>query len=395
MAGNNKVRAHKSKWPGVYKYESQDPKRKAKKDVCFYIRYKDAERRLITEKVGWSSEGYTPQMADGIRSERVRKVRHGEKVKTAKEIAREKSRRDRSIGEIADAYFNHKGESLKGRTTDLNRYEKHIKPILAKRRVSSLSQLDIERVQSKMGKRAPATKANALELLRRIINHGVKFNLCMPINFTIVLPKKDNEVTEYLTPKEVQKLLGVLDVWPSRDVARMLRLALLTGMRRGEIFALENSVLHFQQELIVLSSPKGGKTVSIPMSKPAAEVLREQLEWRDERYPDSPYVFPGKKGGRRVDCSAVDRIKTEAGIRKGFRIFHGLRHHFAVTLANSGEFSLDMIGELLTHKSVAMTKRYGQFLPDTKRKASNRAAELIGKSAQTAKVVAINDEKDS
>ena len=53
--------------------------------------------------------------------------------------------------------------------------------------------------------------------------------------------------------------------------------------------------------------------------------------------------------------------------------------HFAVTLANSGEFSLDMIGELLTHKSVAMTKRYSQFLPGTVKKASERAAELIQK----------------
>jgi integrase len=199
----------------------------------------------------------------------------------------------------------------------------------------------------------------------------------MPINFTITLPKKDNEVTEYLSPEEVESLLSVLEVWPSRDVARMLHLALLTGMRRGEIFALDDTALDFRQELIILKSPKGGKTISIPMSKPAAEVLKEQLEWRKTRYPDSRYVFPGKKGGRRVDCSAVDRVKAEAGISKGFRIFHGLRHHFAVTLANSGEFSLDMIGELLTHKSVAMTKRYGQFLPDTKKKASNRAAELL------------------
>ena len=46
-------------------------------------------------------------------------------------------------------------------------------------------------------------------------------------------------------------------------------------------------------------------------------------------------------------------------------------------LANSGEFSLDMIGELLTHKSAAMTKRYSQFLPGTMKRASERAAELI------------------
>ena len=56
---------------------------------------------------------------------------------------------------------------------------------------------------------------------------------------------------------------------------------------------------------------------------------------------------------------------------------HGLRHHFAVTLANSGKFTLDVLAEMLTHKSTAMTKRYGQFLPDTLRKAGNCAMELL------------------
>ena len=54
-----------------------------------------------------------------------------------------------------------------------------------------------------------------------------------------------------------------------------------------------------------------------------------------------------------------------------------IKKHIAVTLANSGEFSQDMIGELLTHKDVKMTKRYSRFLPGTMKKTSNRAAELI------------------
>ena len=46
-------------------------------------------------------------------------------------------------------------------------------------------------------------------------------------------------------------------------------------------------------------------------------------------------------------------------------------------LANRGEFTLDMIGELLTHKSYEMTKRYAKFLPGSLKKAGDRAAELI------------------
>ena len=82
---------------------------------------------------------------------------------------------------------------------------------------------------------------------------------------------------------------------------------------------------------------------------------------------------------QRQDCSAVDKIRRVAGLPK-FRPFHGLRHHFAVTLANSGQFTLYMIAEMLTHKNADFTKKkYGQFLPESMTAASNAAAAILGK----------------
>ena len=372
-----KYKIDSRKWPGVYGYDSEKQKVHGKPDTCYYITYRTTER-LVWEKVGWKSEGYTPQIASEKRSEQVRKVRHGETVKTAKEIAREKEMRDRTLNEIKKAYFeSERGKNLKGKITDLNRYDNHIKPILGKRRVSSLAPLDIERVKAAMKGKAPATVANALELLRRLINYGFKNNLCSSLEFTILLPYRDNERVEYLEPVEANRFVKILDSWKSQDVARMLKLAMVTGLRRSEIFKLEDRDLDFLQELIKIRDPKGTKSMSIPMNQPAREILEAQIKWRNKKFPDSPYIFPGRRGARRVDCSAVDRIKKKAKLPSEFRIFHGLRHHFGVTLANSGEFSLDMIGELLTHKSIAMTKRYSQFLPGTLKKASDRAADLI------------------
>jgi len=374
-----KYKIDSRKWPGVYGYDSVKRRVHGKRDTCYYIAYR-AGKRLIWEKVGWKGEGYTPQIAAETRSERVRKARHGETVKTAKEIAQEKRRRDKTLSKIAEVYFeSDHGKKIKGRKTDLNRYEKHLKPILGKRQISSLSELDISRVKSSMKSNATATIYNTLELLRRLINFGAKNNLCVSLPFTIQLPKRNNEVTEYLAPVEAKRLISVLDSWPSQEAPRMLKLAMLTGARRGEIFKLEDRDIDFLQNLIELRDPKGGISVSIPMSEPVKELLEAQIEWRNENYPNSSYIFPGKDGAKRVASNAVKRIKEKAELPKEFRIFHGLRHHFAVTLANSGEFSLDMIGELLTHKSIAMTKRYSQFLPGTVKKASERAAELIQK----------------
>ena len=157
----------------------------------------------------------------------------------------------------------------------------------------------------------------------------------------------------------------------------MLKLAYFTAMRRGEIFKLEDRDLDFHFNLIRIRHPKGKKTVSIPMNKVAREIIEAQLQHRSKRFPGSPFLFPGKRGKQRVDSGAVDKIKEAAKLPSEFRIFHGLRHHYAVTLANSGQFTIDMIGDLLTHKSMAMTKRYGQYLPETFQAAGTIAAALL------------------
>lgn len=379
---NNIQRVSITKWPGVYFYESDQRKYQGKSDVCYYITFK-VDGRKKTEKVGWKSEGYSPQVAAELRAARVKDSRHGNQVQTSKEIRQEKRLTNRTIGELKDSYFSsEKGLNLKGLKTDLNRYEKHIGPNLSKKRVDHLKIDDIDRLKDDLKGHAPATTANVLELLRRIINHGVKKKICPPVAFKIELPRKDNQITEYLTPSEADRLMRVLEEWGNRDVARMLQVAWLTGMRRGEIFKIEDRDCDFNQKIITLRNPKGARTETIPMSGPVEELLREQITDRDRLFPESHFVFPGRGGRQRTDSSAVDRIKAAANLPVNFRIFHGLRHHMAVTLASSGEFTLDMIGSLLTHKSYEMTKRYAKFLPDAKKKASDRATELLKEHAQ-------------
>jgi integrase len=149
-------------------------------------------------------------------------------------------------------------------------------------------------------------------------------------------------------------------------------------MRRGEIFKLEDRDVDFHMKLITIRTSNGGKTSTIGLSKMVENIIREQLEWKSDRFPGSPYVFPGRTGGLCTDCSAVDSIKKLANLPKSFRPFHGLRHHFGVSLANSGKFSINMISEALTHKNLDFTKKkYVQFLPETLAQIGNDAAEVL------------------
>ncbi len=371
-----KRRYHPKKWAGVYVYETAEIFN-GSPDLCFYINYR-AGRRLIWEKIGKLSEGYGPDVAVEIRGKRVKAARHGDEVKTAKEIRQEQTEKNKPFKEVADAYFEIKGPSLKGLTTDKNRYKKHLAPLCDKRTVSEITPQVIEELRKSFADHKPATLWNSLELLRRIVNFGFKTNRCPALSFQIEMPVKDNEVIEYLKPDEAKRFLETVREWPVKDVANMLLLAFFTGMRRGEMFKLATDDIDFHMKLIRIRDPKGGKSVSIGLSGVAEEVIKNQLVWRAEHFPQSKYIFPGKFGGQRTDCSAVDKIKKAAGLPVKFRPFHGLRHHFAVTLANSGKFTLDMIAEMLTHKNAEFTKKkYGQFLPETMTAAGNAAAEIL------------------
>lgn len=371
-------RVSPNKWEGVYYLESTTKTFKGKPDIYYVVNFKVAGRK-IWEKVGWKSNGITPQAAQQYRAKRIQEIQLGAPVLTASERKEEMLKRNRTIGEIAYVYFETKKDSLKGYNNDKHRYELHIAPLFKSMRVPNITPFDMETLKRNMQGRADATIWNALELVRRMVNFGAKSNLCPALSFIIEMPRRDNERVEYLNPEETERFLSTLKTHHNQEAARMLKLAYFTAMRRGEIFKLEDKDLDFHFKLIRIRNPKGSKTVSIPMNSIAKEIIEAQMQHRDKKFPNSPFLFPGKKGGQRKDCSAVDKIKANAKLPKEFRIFHGLRHHYAVTLANSGQFTIDMIGDLLTHKSTAMTKRYGQYLPTTLQAAGAVAATLLSR----------------
>ncbi len=383
------------KHQGVFGYDSATKRVNGKPDVCLYITFK-VDGKKTTEKVGWASEGYTPQLAAELRAKRIRDGRHQGEVKTSRDIRAEQRKTNRTLDEIKEHYFTStRGQAIKGRQTDMRRWDLYLTTLNSKS-VKELSQLDIERIKRDMKEKdlAPATVDHALRLLRRVVNHGAEHGLCPRLGFKIQFPKVNNIKTEFLTSEESARLMETLNNWPRQDVARMVKIAMFSGLRRGELFKLKKEHLDFLHGLITIAGPKGGQDATVPMSPPVRELLEQQLTFledeqdrRVKRYrnttrpapawEDHGYLFPGVLGKQRVECAAIDRIKKAADLPKHFRPFHGLRHHYAVLLASSGEFNLDQIGQLLTHKSSDITRRYAHFLPEAQQRAADRAAEII------------------
>ncbi|MGE4556613.1 MAG: tyrosine-type recombinase/integrase [Desulfovibrionaceae bacterium] len=182
----------------------------------------------------------------------------------------------------------------------------------------------------------------------------------------------NNETTEDLTPDQLAALLQAIEEDPNRPVADMMRLALFSGLRRGELMRLEWRDLDFERGFILLRDPKGGRDQKIPMSPPARNVLESQTK------TDSPYVFPGRNGEKRSCVKrTIQRVRDRAVLPKTFRPLHGLRHAYASMLASSGKVDLFTLQKLLTHKSPQMTQRYAHLRDNALKQAADVTGDLF------------------
>ena len=200
--------------------------------------------------------------------------------------------------------------------------------------------------------KAPQTVKHIMGLLRRVILYGVKKGFCPlpdPSKLHFQLPKLDNAKTENLTEAQVHELLRALDEDEDQHLACMMKLALFTGMRKSALTGLEWRDVDFERGFITLrgENAKKGKTEAIPMNAEARSILQGM-----NPHPESPYVFPGKNGGRRVELNNFfNRIREKANLPEGFRPLHGLRHTYASWLVSSGQVDLYTLQKLLTHRA--------------------------------------------
>jgi integrase len=170
-----------------------------------------------------------------------------------------------------------------------------------------------------------------------------------------------------------------------------MKMVLFTGMRRSELFKLQWDHIDFERGFILIVNPKGGVDQKIPLNDAARSLLYQHPR------SQSAYVFPGRGGRQRTDINKqVNRIKAAAGLPKGFRALHGLRHVFASMLASSGKVDMYTLQRLLTHKSPLMTQRYAHLRDDALKRAADVAGDIIGGIANgtgMAQVVSMDDQK--
>jgi integrase len=377
---------HKTNYPGVYYIIGKQSGTNGKKEKIYYISYRK-NGRVIDEKAGRQfKDDMTPARASKIRALKASGKRPTNRESRERIKFEAEAQANRwTIERLWDEYK--KLTNIKGISTDNNRFTNHLAQPFGKKEPKELVPLDIDRLRVKLLKtKKPSTVKNILELLRRVINFGVKRNLCPPLTFTIKMPPVNNEKTEDLSPEQLTSLMEVLNTDENRLACNLMKMVLFTGMRRGELFNLKWDDVDFKRSFVHIRDPKGGADQIIPLNSESSKILHSN------KRSNSDYVFPGRNGKKRTDIKkVVNRIKAKAGIPKEFRALHGLRHVYASMLVSSGKVDMYTLQKLLTHKSPAMTQRYAHLRDETLKNASNVANDIIMQATKKkkAKVVGI------
>lgn len=124
--------------------------------------------------------------------------------------------------------------------------------------------------------------------IKAVFDHGMRagiVNMIRNPTHDLVLKKSEEKKPEILTTGEIRKLVERAFVH-KHEWRHVWALALLTGMRNGELFALQWSDIDWEQKLItvarayngrtkVITSTKAGYWRDVPMSRDCVRLLQE------------------------------------------------------------------------------------------------------------------------
>lgn len=89
-----------------------------------------------------------------------------------------------------------------------------------------------------------------------------------------------------------------------------------------------------------------------------ADMLDCFLRWHEERWPDSPWFFPGRFGGTQLDRMsfnhALNRVQTRLGVEQRITP-HGFRSYFTTKLIRDG-FRYEDVAEMIGDKTTSLLR---------------------------------------
>lgn len=364
----------------------------------------------VRGRQGWLTIGehgnpWTPEKARDEAATALLEASRGNDPTAVKRV-----RDDLTVSKLIDLYLeegraskpNKREISWRQDKSNLNR---HVKPLIGRKLVSSLTKTDLTRMVTAITagetatvektkargkavvKGGGGTAARSYSTARAMFSWAIEEGYMKPPNPCggVKLAARPS-VERFLSDKQAVALLEALasleaEGEVSARHAAIFRLLLLTGARRVEIAGLRWAEVDFERSRLVLpperskaGGMKGERRITL---NSAAVAILKALEATKGR---ASYVFPASKG-KSGHTTAEGKIWREKVLPRaklpGVRI-HDLRHSFA-SFALADGASLALIGKALGHASSRTTERYAQLSDDPLRAMTERMGERFAK----------------
>jgi integrase len=256
---------------------------------------------------------------------------------------------------------------------------KHIRPHFgASRKVADVDFADVDALHRKITKSGANYAANrTIAVLRKMFSLAVLWKMRTDNPAKGIEKNREHLRRRYLSGDELARLLAALADHPDKQAVNIIRILLLTGARRGEVFSMRWADLADGVWSKPPSSTKQNKHHQVPLSAPVRQLLSEiRAEQTSQKRALGKFVFPGiGNTGHRAELKRDWAQLCKAAGINGLRI-HDLRHSFASQLASGGA-SLPLIGALLGHSNPATTARYSHLFADPQRAAVEKVAAIM------------------
>lgn len=280
-----------------------------------------------------------------------------------------------------------------------------ITPYIGAIKLGRLDGEDLETWQATLKRNGKSVnqRLRSIRVLRNALNNAVKkgtipFNPCSSLD----IPRIDRRE---VTPLDSEKCLELFEECKANRLGDAITLAIMTGLRLREIFALDWSAINLREGVLSVrktmeelsqktadamgtgrlneKAPKTKKSRRVvTLEQIAIDALENRLKKAlDEGFtPDEvPIVFPNTLGRRLLGSSF--NAQCWYPIRKKLGLedvkFHDLRHTQASLMLHAG-VDMKIIQERLGHSNYSTTANlYAHLMKDSQAKASEKLSAMM------------------
>jgi len=292
-----------------------------------------------------------------------------------------------TVGQALDDYladYERRGGKAKDHTDAA--IDAHIRPVLAETNISKLTRSRIEtwfngvadapaRLRAKKDKgtkhraaadtqeakrRRRATANRVLTILKAVLNHAHdRRKVASADAWTTVkaFREVDAPVVRYLSEAEAKRLVNAC----AAEFRQVVRAALLTGCRYGELVTLRAQDFNDDAGTLAIRTSKGGKARHVVLTDEGQRFFTQVTAGKSGTaliFTKADGTVWGKSHQQRPLTQACKTAKIKPAIR-----FHDLRHTHGSTLAMKG-VPMGVIAAQLGHADTRMTeKHYAHLSP--------------------------------